>query len=321
LEHAVDADRSPATNDHEIDVARAEAFLVERFGPGIRHVAGVGHGEWSKAFSFQHDGADSIIRFGAFPEDFAKDHLAARYASDDLPIPAVTEIGEALGRFYAVSQRLFGDDIDALDGARMRATLPSLFAMFDATRQVDLTGSTGYGMWSTDGNAPHPSWREALLDVASDRDRIGGWRERLAQSPTGNVPFKAAYATLESLVDFCPEERHLIDSDLLHYNVLVVGDRISAVFDWGNSLYGDFLYDIAWFAFWAPWYPAWDGIDFAGEAARHFESIGLSVPHFEERLRCYQIHIGLDGQSYSAFTANWDQLEESAQRTLRIARG
>lgn len=303
-----------------VNATRAEAFLVERFGDGVRHVAAIGHGEWSKAFSFQHGSTDYVIRFGAFPEDFAKDRLAACYGSVDLPIPKVTEIGEAFGRFYAISERSFGGYIDSLDGTRMRTLLPSLFAMLDAARQVDLSGSVGYGMWGADGIAPHSTWRDALLDVAADRDRIGGWRERMAHSPTGIGPFNEAYARLESLVGFCPEERHLIHSDLLHYNVLVGGDRISAVFDWGNSLYGDFLYDLAWFAFWAPWYPAWDGIDFAGEATRHYKAIGLDVPQFEERIRCYQIHIGLDGQSYSAFTQNWDQLAETAQRTLAISR-
>ena len=50
------------------------------------------------------------------------------------------------------------------------------------------------------------------------------------------------------------QERHLIHSDLLNYNVLVADGRISAVIDWGCAMYGDFLYDLAWFEFWAPWY-------------------------------------------------------------------
>ena len=37
--------------------------------------------------------------------------------------------------------------------------------------------------------------------------------------------------------------------------------RLEAVFDWGCSLAGDFLYEVAWFTFWAPWYPALDAID------------------------------------------------------------
>src|SRR5690606_29808327 len=147
----------------------------------------------------------------------------------------------------------------------------SLFAALDAARLADISGTTGYGSWGADGTAPFPSWRAALLGVAEDRptDRIAGWRGALAASPTGAEPFEAAYRRLQALVAYVPEARHLIHSDLLHYNVLVVADRITAVLDWGCGMYGDFLYDLAWFCFWSPWFAAWDAIDFRQEAARH----------------------------------------------------
>ncbi len=85
-------------------------------------------------------------------------------------------------------------------------------------------------------------------------------------------------------------------------------------------MYGDFLYDVAWFLCWSPWYPRWRRIDIAGEAARHYASIGLEVPHFAERLICYQIHIGLAAQAYNAFKGRWAALEETARRTLEVAR-
>ena len=203
----------------------------------------------------------------------------------------------------------------------MRALLPSLFAALDTTRLADLSGTTGYGAWDADGTAPYPSWRAALLDVANDRptDRIHGWRERLEASPVGAGPFEEAYRHLLALAARIPEERHLIHSDLLHYNVLVQGDRITGVLDWGCGLYGDFLYDLAWLCFWQPWYPAWKGIDFQAEAARHYASIGLDVPRFEERLRCCQIHIGLAGQAYQAYAGEWKDLQATAQRTLDVA--
>ena len=87
--------------------------------------------------------------------------------------------------------------------------------------------------------------------------------------------FESGLSRLPHLVDACPEQRFLVHGDLLNYNVLVSTCAVSAVIDWGCSLYGDFLYDVAWLAFWAPWYPAWTGVDFATEAARHYAAIGL----------------------------------------------
>ena len=83
---------------------------------------------------------------------------------------------------------------------------------------------------------------------------------------------------------------------------------------------GDFLYDLAWFCFWQPWYPAWQRIDFAEEARGHYASIGLDVPDFDERLRCCQIHIGLAAQAYQAYSGAWTELHDTARRTLQIAR-
>ncbi len=314
-------DATPA-GPNVVSAAQAETFLVAHVGRDVAEVAMVGRqGEWSRAFTFRRADREYVIRFSALQEDFAKDRLAARFAAPDLPIPRIVELGEAFGGFFAISERAFGGYLDDLDGAQMRAILPSLFAALDAARQIDLAGSTGYGGWGADGKASHPTWRDALLDVANDppTHRTYGWRARLAASPTGTGPFDEGFAHLQALADHGPDERHLIHSDLLNYNVLVSDNRVSAVIDWGCAMYGDFLYDIAWLQFWSPWYPAWQGIDFGREALRHYESNGLDVPEFDERLRCCQVRIGLDGQAYNAFKGRWPELEATARRTLEVA--
>lgn len=304
-----------------VSLVEAARFLVNHYGPTVAGVEPVGRGEWSRAYAFRCEGRELDARFGQHVEDFEKDRIAASHGTPDLPIPPVLEIGQALGGWYAVSERAHGRFIDDLSGDGMRATLPSLFAALDVARAADLSGTSGYGGWGADGDAPYAGWREALLAVATDWSgaRITGWRQRLADSASGIGPFDEAAARLAELVAECPEERHLIHSDLLHWNLLVDGDRISAVVDWGCALYGDFLYDVAWIAFWAPWFPAWDGIDWASEAASHFDRIGLDVPSFDERLRACQIHIGLANLRYSTWKGDWDQVEEVTARTLAIA--
>jgi hygromycin-B 4-O-kinase len=121
--------------------------------------------------------------------------------------------------------------------------------------------------------------------------------------------FDRAFAAMESLIDTCPNERHLLHSDLLYYNVLVSNDQVSSVLDWGSSLYGDFLWDLAWFTFWQPWYTAWASVDIRGAAERHF-----GVTNFGQRMRCYELAIGLDGMAYQAFVGHADNLAWTTER-------
>lgn len=278
-------------------------------------------GEWSAAYSVRTADADLVARFSSYDEDFEKDAYAARYSSPALPIPPIIERGPAGNGCYAVSERMPGEHIDVLDAAVTRRVLPSLFGALDAMRAVDLSAASGFGAWRADGRTTHPTWRAWLLGVATEPATRGapGPRELLEGSPTGLGPFEEGYARLAELAEHAPEERHLIHDDLVNFNVLVAGDRISAVLDWGSSKYGDFVYDIAKLVFYQPW-RAEGGIDFAAEARAHYDTIGLTIPRFVERLACYCIHIGLADMAYSAFRKRWEQVGAKARRTLEFAR-
>lgn len=297
------------------------AFLRSQIGTDTTDVVALVSGGWSNAFAYRHDGRAWVIRFSALEEDFRKDQRVVRHASSNLPIPQVLEVGSVGDGFYAISERLSGDVLETIDGARLQRLLPSLMRTLDAMRLADVSDSTGYGGWGADGVGGYPSWRAMLLDAATDRpsQRIHGWRAKLADSPTGDGPFLEAHRVLTSLAGDLPEPRHLIHSDLMNRNVLVEDDHVSAVFDWGCAMYGDFLFDLAWIDFWAPWSPEWDGIDIVGAAARHYDAIGLDVPQFADRLRGCQIYIGLDGQAYQAFKGFVSDLERTAARTLAVA--
>ena len=253
-------------------------------------------------------------------DDFERDRIAGTFSRAALPVPRTVAIGEAFDGYYSITERADGDFLEQADGAQFRRVLPALFAAFDAARCIDLSASTGYGTVGSDGNGLYPSWQAALLDIGRDPvdSRIHGWRERLRTSPYGLDAFDTAYACLESLAPRCPNDRHVIHSDLINRNVLIEGDRITAVFDWGCLMYGDFLYDIAWLAFWSPWYPAWRGIDFEAEALAHARAIGLDLPDAAIRLRCCEIHIGLAHFAYNAFLANWAEYEKTVARTVAI---
>jgi hygromycin-B 4-O-kinase len=308
---------------HALQPATVAAFVATKLGCAVdaRSVQRIGHGEWSKAFYVRGpNGRELVVRFSARDEDFLKDQQAMRFASPHLPIPRLLEIGPAFDGYYAISERAYGEFIEHRDAAAMQRLLPSLFAMLDACRAVDLSATSGFGVWRGDATAPHATWRDALLSVANDvpTNRTYGWRSRLRHSAIGQRAFERAYQRLETLVGACPNQRYLVHSDLLYFNVLVQDDRISAVLDWGSSLYGDFLWDLAWFTFWQPWYQPWSAVDLRQAARQHYAALGLDVPNFHQRMQCYELAIGLDGLAYQAFAGHWDNLTWTAQRLLGL---
>lgn len=286
-------------------------FLAMRYGDA-GDVVEIGRGVWSVAYGFRSGGRELVARFGKHRYDFEKDMIASRFAGGDLSIPRVLEISEAFdGRYCAVSERVFGKHLDALDGDEMRACLPSLLRTLDALRLADVSPTAGYGMWDESADGAHATWEQALTAVGDDRahHRTHGWRERLAASPDREAMFNDALGCLRSLAASMPADRHLIHNDLLAGNAFVHDDRVSGVIDWGCSMYGDFVYDLAHFVFWRNWYTAWGGIDFAAEAERHYASIAFDVPRFRERLACYQIQIGLDSCAFIAYLERWHQFD------------
>jgi hygromycin-B 4-O-kinase len=302
------------------DTRAAAGFLAERFGPGVEGVEPLGAGDWSRAFSFRLDGRDLVARFGRHREDFERDRKAMAFAGPHLPVPRVLEVGEAPGGFFALSERHFGVFPETLDEAGWRRLLPALLRCLDALRELTAPGRGAE--WGDDSGAAPLSWRELLRMTLEDRpgERVSGWRARLRETPAVEALFTEGMRALEPLLAACPEDRHVIHRDLLNRNVLVSpgGSRLEAVFDWGCSVAGDSLYEVAWFTFWAPWYPALEVLDLCRAVERHYNEIGLQVEDFDRRLACYELHIGLEHLAYAAFTRREDALLEVARRTRQV---
>jgi hygromycin-B 4-O-kinase len=306
--------------DETVDRNAAACFIAERYGlSAAASVAELGGGDWSRAFSFGLDGCELVVRFGRHREDFVKDQKAMALARPELPIPTVLDIGEALGVFFAVSERHFGVFLETLDELGWHNLLPALLRGLDALREIQ--PQCGVDWLGVCAGSPS-EWRQWLVASLEDRPggRVSGWRPALKERPDIDEVFVAGERKLRSLLWACPDVRHVLHRDLLNRNVLVAGDasRLEAVFDWGCSMAGDFLYEVAWLTFWAPWYPALDAIGFRRIIADHYQSIGLAVEHFDERLSCYELHIGLEHIAYATFTGRNDDQHAIARRTLQL---
>jgi hygromycin-B 4-O-kinase len=295
-------------------------FLQSQFNTPINKLSPVSYGDWATTYSFETNQTPYILRIGEIDEDFKKDQFAHRFATPTLPIPKIIKIGQAFGGYYAISEKLAGKILDLLPKESLQALTPGILKLLDELRQTDTSSTSGFGNWTAPtGNGQFDSWRESLLDISRDDSTLRGhgWKQNLRQHG-GTHEFDHLYLKMQQLLDRCPEERHLLHADLLHFNLLVKNNNISGVLDWGCSKYGDFLYELAWFIFWSPWFPAMKDIDYQQAAFKHYQEIGLEVPNFQNRLLCYQLHIALDSIAYCSYTKNWKQAQQVTKQAVNL---
>ena len=283
------------------DVQQISRFLTLRFGSSVRDVSPLGAGQWSRAFSFDTDNSRLVVRFGDHDEDFTKDRIAASWQQPGLPVPKFIDMGEAFGTFYAITERAEGKFLDRLTRTEVAEVLPSLLRVLDALRQVPVAQASGFGGWNRSGVGEHISWKDAILTVETKRPRIAGWKSRLQEWPECQRAFDQGIERLQLLAEHVPSRQDVIHRDWTNRNVLVTGANVTSVFDWGCSMYGDHLYDIAWLTFCTPYTLGFDRLEMLRVARQHYVNEGVNPDDFDRRIDCYELHIGLGALTYQAF--------------------
>jgi hygromycin-B 4-O-kinase len=297
-------------------------FLQARLNQAVEELTLLTGGDWSQAYSFVHQQKKYVLRWCHSSETFEKDTVAGSFSCEAMPVPKVIDSGVKFETHFAITEFAQGKFINTLNAAELTHALPALFNLFDALRTADISSTTGYGGWNKDGIGSRKSWKAYLLGVKGDDDTerfTSGWYAHLAKSAIGTRIFDELYSRFETLVEKCPEVRELIHSDLLNYNLLVLDSKISGVIDWQCSLYGDALYDVAWFIFYEPWFPEFARVQLGQQLMAHFETVAANNANLKARLLCYQLHIGLDSIIYNTFKKDWQAVQEVADYTLRIA--
>jgi aminoglycoside phosphotransferase (APT) family kinase protein len=289
------------------------AFLAAHHGAPVTDVKLLSGGSWSAAYGYRAGDRELVLRLGQSAEWFGIDRDAMAYAREDLPVPAVLEIGEAFRGAYAISERAYGRFLESVEVDEAEVAGPTLMTLLDALRSVP------------DDGRLNASWRGWL--VASLRDdpsrEVSGWRATLAADPALDRLYRACEARIHELLDACPERRDLVHRDLLHANVLLTPDasRVNAVFSWKCSVRGDFLYDVALCTFWgALAHPGIEAIDTFGRTLATAPAGDLLDA--ASRHHCYELHIGTEHLGWYAWTGDDHWLRtDAAHLEMLLERG
>ena len=303
----------------DVDVERVEEFLTGRLGRPVSGVERIGAGAWSRCFGFDAAGARLAARFGDHVVDFEKDRRAAAFAGPDLPVPEVLAIGEAFGGHFAISTWVPGSNLEDCTADEWEGGLADrVAAALEAMRTAEIP--PGWGSWDGAGRARCRSWREVLLTVGDDgpEHRTHGWRAALRASPGGDAAFLHWLRLLEDVAtDDVP--RSLLHRDLINRNVHFSDGRITGVFDWACGSYGDHLYDLAWFEFWAPWHPNLDVRLLRDCLEARWRRAGHAWADVDRRLLACHLHIALDHLAYNAHLGDWRTLGQVDARVAALA--
>lgn len=262
--------------------------LIARYGP-LMPLSG---GAWSSAMRGVLDDRDVVVRVTPHADDVRADAEVAALKVDGLFAPEVFELRRLRppheDLVVCVSAFCPGTPLEDVEARQWPALVPAVADLLAVMRSVPAPPDA----------AP---WRDVLLNCDPDEGedpRLAGWRARLERLPGQRAAHAAAVERLRELVtepEVADVERTLVHADLLHRNVHVVGDRLSGVFDWGCRVWGDHLYDLAWFVFWRSWHPNLDVDLLVDELVQRW---GHSLP--VRRMQACLLHIGVGHLVYNA---------------------
>lgn len=279
-------------------------LLRETFAVPIEDLTPLEGGLVAQTFSFTAGGQAYILRFntGNFDVTFAKElFIYTHFASPDIPIPPILKVGRLGDLSYAISRKMVGRRLLALSRAEYEQTLPDLVRTLHAIHLVDVGARPGFGWIGDDGAGLFPSWQGFIASIM-DEERADGfygrWHTLFETTFLERELFAMVCRHLLRLLPFCPEERWLVHGGYGFNNVLAEPGAVTAVLDWVDAMYGDFLFDVAWLAFWDP------GRDYQALFRADYAAKGVPMPDFAQRLLCYQCTIALDGLRFNARVNN-----------------
>jgi hygromycin-B 4-O-kinase len=297
-----------------IDSARVASLLEERFGAPPRNLEVLHGGLISSAFAFTMRDRQYVIRVSAdsFRPQFEKElYVSRHYASDRVKIPPVIQVGPVDQWCFAISERIAGVTVNSLSPGEFLLVIPSLVETLEAIHAVDVRKGQGFGSFDGAGVGGSPSWRTNLLSVREEHEPgtfYGAWHLLFATTFLERDVFDEVYDRMVELLDYCPEDRYLVHGDYGFGNVLVECERVTAVLDWSNAMYGDFVFDLAWLDFELP------DQNFDDVFRRRFSDQSRIVPNFAERMLCYGCWIALDNMRFNAKTDDEPAYRRSVER-------
>lgn len=287
-------------------------FLHQNFDENITSIYFLKGGEQSQAFSFNSNSRDLVIRINNQTYSFEKDKYAYNHFNNpDLPIPEIFEMGKFdENYFYAISEFAEGKTLDTLDKDAKTKLLPQIISIHDAIHKIKIEDYKKFGDWDSEGDAKFDSWKGFII---GKKDNVyKNWEKLYKETFLERKVVEKVTEKIRQLTKYVPEERYLVHGDYGGNNMTSDGEKITGVLYWGESKYGDTLYDIAWMDFFD------EDLSYKEIFYNHYKDEGFNIENFNERMICYKLHLGLGAIGFFALSGQKESYEWAKNKLLKL---
>lgn len=285
----------------QLNISDVNNLLTDYFGCEIQDLKPVAEGQIKQVFFFQNEGHHYVIRFSDNMEGFQVErYLYKQFASQGVLIPRIILIGSFQYYYFSISERAMTSTLMGYKPDKISLQLPDIIDFVTKIHRSDISHTTGYGWLHPSGNGNYSIW-EDYIEAFFSENQVGFWKDwyELFESTflDRNI-FQKLYNKMMMLSKYSSNQRFLVHGDCHFGNIVSDGSKITGIIDWGNVVYGDFLQDIANMHMWHSQF------DFPKLFQKHYETLGISIPNFEERFICVTFLEGLDALRFFAKQGN-----------------
>ena len=250
-------------------------FLEKYHGGIIKLCIHIQEGKHSDAFSYVHGTEEYIVRFNVNDEGFLKDAYAYKHFSHPkIFIPKIIEIGtynENL--FFCISEKVRGETAKE---QYIKGDFSSLLAQFQTIEAIGATPINTYeqsfGVWNKVGKAQY-NFDTYFKEICTGS--MGDWSVFKDLSYFDIHFVNYLLSQIKKYVIYSAGERVLVHGDFGGSNLIMNGEKVSGIIDWGHSFYGDHFWDVGRIVLFCPNKKA------TTNAALDFYK---NAPHYKERI-------------------------------------
>lgn len=238
-------------------------------------------GHTSQAFAFEaEDGKKFVLRIAESQVAFAADKYAADVFGQVLLVPPVIDIGTFDDNsFYCITEMVDGKTSNTISDAELAEALPAIWQSLAGIYTYDISTTHGYGpVDPATGNARFSTWH-ARLEEGIESGGVQSFRQHATNIGLDTELVDKFYDQFRSHLTFASETRRLLHGDPAFDNMLVDGEKVTAIIDWEQMEYGDWVSDCSRLDFW------WPGR--YGNIRSFADEYGLDADNLNERVALY----------------------------------